>query len=139
MEFRLSTSTDLTQLRDLTCALDAILTSNQVARETIDDVVLIAEEIFANAINHGYDPDARATGELAVELRATPDRVLLEFRDNGRPFNPLENAHPDLDAPILDRPIGGLGVHLIRELSESVEYSREDGHNVLHCALARRG
>ncbi len=63
------------------------------------------------------------------------DRITLEFRDDCVAYNPLERDEPDLDADIEDRPIGGLGVHLIRQLAEEVSYVREEPHNILRVVL----
>jgi serine/threonine-protein kinase RsbW len=57
--------------------------------------------------------------------------VTAEVEDDGRAFNPLEAAAPNLDASIDERPIGGLGIHLVRSVMTSVEYRRQDGRNVL--------
>lgn len=137
MEFRLSTPNSMDGLHDLSCAVAAVLQRNQVPRSTIDDVLLIAEEIIANAITHGFAGSDSEPGELRVSVRAEHDLIHLEFRDNGKPFNPLDHPPPDLDADIVDRPIGGLGIHLIRELSEAVSYARQRDYNVFSCALRR--
>ena len=78
------------------------------------------------------------TGFVAtLELLATVEgnQLAMEFRDDGRPFDPLSQPTPDLYADIADRPIGGLGVHLIRELAEEVAYARDDGQNILRIVL----
>ena len=59
----------------------------------------------------------------------------VEFREDGRPFDPLSHDVPDLDAPLHERPIGGLGVHLVRELAQRVEYERIEPYNVLRVVL----
>jgi hypothetical protein len=51
--------------------------------------------------------------------------------DDGRPFNPLELTPPDTNLPVEDRPIGGLGIHLLRKLSDRMEYARIEGKNRL--------
>jgi serine/threonine-protein kinase RsbW len=137
MEFRFTTPGDREGLKDLSTGLDAVLRRNGLDQALIDDIQLITEEIVANAIDHGFIETAPAGRQVTVSLRADGTRLHMEFRDNGRPFNPLEAPPPDLDADILDRPIGGLGIHLVRELSEQVYYRREDGQNILGCTLSR--
>jgi hypothetical protein len=85
----------------------------------------------SNAINHGYDAGVR--GEIAVRLRQASDRVVVEVEDDGRPFDPLQVPPPDLTCR-WRRPIGGLGIHLIRSLMDEVAYARHDGRNVLKMA-----
>ena len=59
----------------------------------------------------------------------------LQFRDQGAPFDPLSTPAPDLDADILDRPIGGLGLYLIRQIAEEMHYQRVDDCNLLRVTL----
>ena len=54
---------------------------------------------------------------------------MLTVTDDGHPFNPLEAPEPKTDLPIEDRPIGGLGIHLLRELSDGMTYERRNGRN----------
>lgn len=135
MEFHLTARGDHDGLQDLSCALAAVLRRNGIDGRRIDDIVLIVEEIIANAINHGFEPDA--CGEVSARISADGQQLQLELSDSGRPFNPLEHPDPDLDLHILDRPIGGLGIHLVKELSESVYYRRDGHRNVVGCILHR--
>ena len=59
----------------------------------------------------------------------------MEFTDDGLAFNPVAQPAPDLEADIGERPIGGLGVHLVRELAERVDYTRTRGRNILKVIL----
>ena len=59
----------------------------------------------------------------------------MEFTDDGLAFNPIAQPLPDLEADIDERPIGGLGVHLVRELAERVDYTRTRGRNILKVIL----
>ena len=61
--------------------------------------------------------------------------LTLEFRESGVPFNPLDQPAPDLDADILDRPTGGLGLHLVKQVSEDAHYERVGNYNVLRLTL----
>mgnify|MGYP003444340506 CR=1 FL=1 len=78
----------------------------------------------------------------SIVAPAADDRLALAFRDDGAAFDPLARADPDLDAGIDERPIGGLGIFLVRELAESVSYERIGRDNVLRVHLrasARHG
>lgn len=88
---------------------------------------LVLEELGVNIVNY-----SGATGEIEISLVADDERVTVEISDNGRPFNPLDDLDtPDITAPLGDRPIGGLGVHLVRSMMDEMWYSREDGKNKL--------
>jgi sigma-B regulation protein RsbU (phosphoserine phosphatase) len=114
--------------------LQAFCRETGVSAEAADDLRLALEEALANVARHGYkDTDA---GEIELRVSLAGERVRMEVRDRARPFNPLETAPPDLEAPLDERPIGGLGVHLLRRLMDRVDYKREEGENRL--VLERR-
>ena len=58
-------------------------------------------------------------------------RLTIDVSDDGIAFNPLDATPPNLDLPIMERPVGGLGIHIVRTVMDHVEYQRRDGHNVL--------
>ena len=66
---------------------------------------------------------------VQVRLQVRDNGVLLEYSDRGRPFDPLTAPEPDLEAPLQERGIGGLGVHLVRQIMRDVDYRRADGWN----------
>jgi serine/threonine-protein kinase RsbW len=132
MQIRITVPSELVRLRDLTAAIDAVLETNAVCREVRDDVRLIAEEIVANAIEYG---GSGSETEIIVQIMALDRQLAIEFRDCGRPFDPLAVEVPMLDAPLEERAIGGLGLHLVRELAESLSYTREGPYNVLRVTV----
>lgn len=124
-------------LRQLSEQLRHDLSQWPLAADTLDSVLLIVEELLANTIEHGFDQQPPERRRVELHLRPRESRLELEFRDNARAYDPLQRPAPDLDADILDRPIGGLGVHLIKELSVGLSYRRDRGDNVLTCLLDR--
>ena len=95
------------------------------------DARLIVEEVACNAVEHAVAPGA----PLEMHARVEDDRLWLEFRDRGPAFDPTAREAPDLDADIAERDIGGLGVFLVQELAERIEYRRSDGCNILRITL----
>lgn len=120
---------------DLLAAIDRALAGQQLAPGARNDLRLITEEVVCNALEHGLHGPHEEAWELVFDLRRRGDTLHLEFRDRGKPFDPLAQPPPDLDGDILDRPIGGLGLHLVRELAETISYRREEPYNVLHIVL----
>jgi sigma-B regulation protein RsbU (phosphoserine phosphatase) len=107
----------------------AILAARAVPPGCIGDAELIVEELLTNIVRGNA---AQAGGvRIVVECGLDPQQVVLSFRDDGRPFDPLAHAGPSLDADISDRDIGGLGIHLVRRLASQADYSFKDGHNQL--------
>jgi len=120
---------DRTELEPLRLRLLEFLSRADVTPETIDEVFLIAEELVVNTISYGYQDDD--PHEIEVRLALEGRLLRMEIRDDGRAFDPLERVAADLERPVSDRPIGGLGIHLVRSLADVVAYSRCDGQNVV--------
>lgn len=89
---------------------------------------LVIEELVTNCIKYGYDDDAPGHA-IDIELKLSTRELTLTVTDDGRPFNPLELPEPDFNLPVDRRPIGGLGLHLLRRMSDGMEYIRERGKN----------
>lgn len=92
-------------------------------------VRLVVEELLMNIISHGSDGQHRP--RIRLQLAQDDNLLRLEIADDGIAFDPLQALPPDLEADLDDRPIGGLGVHLVRQLSDNVAYRRVDGWNRL--------
>ena len=122
MDIRLSVPAERERLDDLTAAIAAVMERHDIAQPVIDDVVLIAEEVVCNTADYGFD--AGQEREIIVAIRAADAALHLQFRDNGRPFDPLSQPPPDLDADI-DETVDD-GVH--RPLVARNGAGREDHH-----------
>lgn len=109
--------------------LETFLLERELSSDFISELRLVAEESLTNVIEYAYGTGHEGDVEIALEVEVTEVRLVL--RDRGRPFNPLEHPPPDLDSPVEDRPVGGLGIHLMRTLTDEQRYSREGDENVL--------
>jgi anti-sigma regulatory factor (Ser/Thr protein kinase) len=91
---------------------------------------LALEEAVSNVIMYAYPKDS----DGLVEIEAILKDNLLEFfiSDNGQPFDPTEAPQADVTLSAEERPIGGLGIYLVRSIMDSVSYERADGKNILH-------
>ena len=96
---------------------------------------LVAEEVLTNIAKYGFAPGARPAIEFAFSFADAA--AVLEFRDQGRPFDPLAQPLPDLDAPLEQRPVGGLGLALVRALVDDARYERHGAANVLRLVKRR--
>ena len=98
--------------------------------ETITSQLKVAiEEAVVNVINYAYPPDTR--GDVTVEAAANDMRLKFTISDSGKPFDPTVQAAVDTTLPAKERNIGGLGIHLIRQIMDSINYERIDQFNVL--------
>ena len=92
-------------------------------------IELVLEEVLVNLISYAYPDDQ--PGWIEVSCVRTPDRFVLRIIDSGRPFDPLGIAPPDLTLGVEEREIGGLGIHLVRQLTDRAEYERRGAENVV--------
>lgn len=102
---------------------------HRLSEDALHDVRLALEEVVVNVIHYAYD-DAREH-EIAVRMIVEGGVLILEVRDDGKPFNPLDVPPPNLDGPPEERRLGGLGIFLARRFMDSLEYARIGGENVL--------
>lgn len=112
-----------------TVQAEAWLAEQKISFEGMYLVSLAIEELVTNCIKYGYK-DSR---DHAIDFVLSIDDGILRIDviDDGNPFNPLDAPRPDLTFPPEDRPIGGLGLHLLRELADETRYERRDGTNRL--------
>jgi anti-sigma regulatory factor (Ser/Thr protein kinase) len=127
----------------LPASLDSLHTLLQFARagaesaglgqDERDKLDLVLEELLVNIARYAYRP---GSGDVEVAYAADgPGVLLVEVSDTGRIFNPLESKEPDLSGGLTDRPVGGLGVFLVRRLADSITYRREQGRNTVSFRL----
>jgi len=95
--------------------------------EIQNKIEMASEEIFTNIANYAY-ADEGGKVKIAVSII---DGIKITFEDNGRPFNPTEYPAPDLEKPLKDREIGGLGLYIVKQVMDKVEYTRENDKNIL--------
>ena len=90
---------------------------------------LALEEAVSNVILYAY-PDGPG-GHVDVDAVIGDDSVVFTITDRGIPFDPTTLPPPDLNLDVKDRPVGGLGIFLVRRIMDDVAYVREDGKNIL--------
>lgn len=112
-----------------TVQAEAWLVEQKVSFEAMYLVSLAIEELVTNCIKYGYKDSKDHTVDFVLSV---DDGILrMDVIDDGNPFNPLDAPRPDLTLPPENRPIGRLGLHLLRELADEMRYERRDGTNRL--------
>ncbi|MBO6193293.1 MAG: ATP-binding protein [Clostridiales bacterium] len=106
--------------------LEALGCSEQVKAQ----FKMAVDELFGNICLYAYGEGAGPV-TVSVGLEGDPPSAAVAFCDSGSPYNPLEADLPDIELDIEDRPVGGLGIFLIREMMDSMSYEYKDGCNVL--------
>ena len=92
-------------------------------------VNLALEELVINIMDYGF---AEGDHEIDITVISEDHRLTIEIADSGKPFDPLQDAPvPDVEAPMEERPIGGLGIYLVRNMMDDMQYRREGDRNYL--------
>ncbi|MDE0222546.1 MAG: ATP-binding protein [Spirochaetaceae bacterium] len=128
-DLHLKLEADPERLSDITDAIEELGERERWPPDFLFRMNLVLEEMTLNVMTHGREAGA---SELEVIVACEADTVTIEISDDGPLFDPLQDAPvPDTDAALDDRPVGGLGVHLVREMMDEVSYRYEDGRNRL--------
>ena len=90
-------------------------------------IAIAVDEIFSNIARYAYHP---GTGDAKVRIAVESD-IAIEFEDSGVPYDPLSADDPDISSPVEEREIGGLGVFMVKNIMDSVEYRRDGNKNIL--------
>jgi anti-sigma regulatory factor (Ser/Thr protein kinase) len=99
-------------------------------------IKLVFDELLNNIIRYAFTDDDGGVHDLEVRVESTSAEISITISDDGRPFDPFALEAPDTSLPIEEREIGGLGIHLVRQLMDEVSYVRRDDRNVV--ALTKR-
>lgn len=98
--------------------------------KTVCQIDIAIDELFGNIARYGYSPEA---GPVTVRFEAAdePRGAIITFIDQGIPYNPLSAKEPDVTLGVRERPIGGLGVYMVKKSMDGIDYACEGGRNRL--------
>jgi sigma-B regulation protein RsbU (phosphoserine phosphatase) len=117
---------DLDTLDDI---LDRFGKQGRLPAATMAELRVVCDDVVSNVINHGYPQGGQHDIEVRLELAG--HRLGVTVSDDGVAFNPLAVPPPDTTLPLEKRELGGLGIHLVRSLTDEATYSRHGGRNVI--------
>ena len=125
--FQITHAAELESLQKFRAFITTCCVKHGIPDDTILDLKLAVDEACTNIITHGYkgmDP-----GSIILSFRITPNRILVQVTDFGHVFEPEAAPKPDVEAALEDRELGGLGLFLIYQTMDNIEYnSSEDGN-----------
>ena len=110
---------DLKHLDAMRRYIQETATALEADAEGIHDALLAATEAATNIIVHGY---RNKPGIIEIEMSREGDSLLVRLRDQADPFDPTSVPAPDLTLPLEKRPFGGMGIHLIRQVTDEMIY-----------------
>jgi anti-sigma regulatory factor (Ser/Thr protein kinase) len=129
----LKVANDLAALPRVAADLEAFCSRHGVPYRDVNRFNLALEEVLTNVISYGFPNGGRH--EINVVIRYRDGALQATVSDDGVAFDPLAQPAPDIHAPVEQRSVGGLGIHLVRELSDAIDYRRDGGRNVLSFRL----
>jgi len=129
IEQRIVVKNQLAELERVSHVIEAFGAAHGVGPKAIFQLNLALDEILTNVISYAFTDGA--AHDILMRIALSAGEITLEIEDDGRAFNPLDIAPPALDAPLAERSIGGLGMHLVRQAVDGLAYRRERGKNVL--------
>ena len=120
---------DVSQVTDLNRFVQSVTEELQLGKPLPKQIKLAVEEVVVNIMEYAYMPDTK--GIVKVEALANDKLLRFILTDSGRPFDPTSISRADTTLTVEDRPIGGLGILLVRNLMDSINYERANGQNIL--------
>ena len=127
----ITATTDLSEIQRISQVVEEFCRTHHLPQALTFHLNFALNELLTNIINYGYEQGAADDQAVAIRITLDNTRLTTELRDRGRAFNPLKVEIPDLSLPVEQRPVGGLGIHLVRSLIDTLEYHREGDYNRL--------
>jgi len=125
----LETIADLDHLEKIINFIEQSLNELDIQGEYCGPICVSLDEAVTNVVMYAYPKNVK--GNVRITIERVNDRVLVEIIDSGAPFNPLDHPVPDVSASIEKRLIGGLGIHLMRNMMDEMNYRRIGDKNYL--------
>ena len=134
--YQITFAAELESLQKFRDFITECCAQHDIPRDIVLDLKLAVDEACTNVIEHGYkgmDP-----GSIILSFRIELDRILVQITDFGHIFEPASAPKPDVEAALEDREIGGLGLYLIYQTMDNIDYqSSEDGNTLTFTKLLK--
>jgi anti-sigma regulatory factor (Ser/Thr protein kinase) len=121
---------EISEIARVAALVDKVAADHEFPNEVLVALNVSLDEILSNIISYAYEDAGHH--EIVVRLEIRSGRVEVAVEDDGKPFDPLAAPPPDLKAG--ERPVGGVGLHFVRNLTDELTYTRRDGINRLRFA-----
>ncbi len=129
MQHSITLTNDIQQVPQLADFVDMVCEEVGMDMAVAIQMNLAMEEAVVNVMSYAYPADT--VGDVTIEAVTIADQLQFTITDSGIPFDPTTKDEVDTTLSAEERPIGGLGIHLVRQLMDSINYERIDGKNVL--------
>lgn len=125
---RLTIKNEVEELTKLPEFVDTVCEEAGVSMALVASINLALEEAATNVVLYAYQ---EGKGTIDIDASYAPQYIKFIISDSGIPFDPTQKEDADITLSAEERPIGGLGIYLVRKIMDSVSYERVDGHNIL--------
>lgn len=126
---RLTLPNDIETIPQLNEFIDGFCEQRDIDNDITMSLNLAIEEAVVNVMNYAY-PEG-TVGYVDIEAEADDDFVTFVISDTGKPFDPTQKDEVNTELSVEDRPIGGLGIHLVRRMMDEISYRYADHRNIL--------
>lgn len=120
---------DVQEVPRLNAFVDEVCEDMGCDMETTMRMNLAIEEAVVNVIDYAYP--SGTVGSIDIKVTIYDNHMEFVISDSGTPFDPTKKEDVDISLPVEERRIGGLGIHLVRQLMDKINYERKDGRNIL--------
>ncbi len=120
---------DVQEVPRLNVFVDEVCEDMGCDMETTMRMNLAIEEAVVNVIDYAYP--SGTVGSIDIKVTIYDNHMEFVISDSGTPFDPTKKENVDISLPVEERRIGGLGIHLVRQLMDKINYERKDGRNIL--------
>jgi serine/threonine-protein kinase RsbW len=127
--YKLTLANKVSELERIKSVIDKLIQNWNIPLKTGLSINLALEEAFTNIVNYAFTDNEAYSIEIVFVKNA--GQLIITLSDDGIEYDPTQNKNPQIDLPVQDRQVGGLGIYLIRKLMDKVEYMRESGKNYL--------
>ena len=126
-ELSIQLSNNRPEIRNLRNRFDIFAKDNKIPKKAINDVQLALDEIVTNTIEYGYEDDDKHL--IDIKFTFNKESLKIIIIDDANPYNILDKENPDTSLSLEDKPIGGLGIYLVKHLMTNIDYDYRDGKN----------
>ncbi len=134
--YLLNITSDMQNLERVAEFIADASTKSELTTRQSDDVQMAVDEAVTNVMEHAYG--GKSDGNISIKMRVDAKLVLIEIRDQGKPFDPKKVKKPNVKGPLSERSIGGLGVFFMKKLMDKVEFAHDEAGNLTRMTKKRK-
>lgn len=126
-DFTITIENDIKQIQDVAEHLESFGNANHISPKIVYQLNLSVDEILTNIITYGFSDSE--SHDITVSLSCSKSEVTIQIIDDGQQFDPLSYTPEGVEDELEDRPIGGLGIHLVKTMMDEIQYERINNEN----------